>query len=101
MVMLPDLGQHQLHTLAPLGFEIVLGGVRVVARREAHVEHFFEGVPTGFPVLQLNQVEHFVLALQHQVMEPQEYGCPLGCRTCSPLGLHRAGAPRRGDDVLS
>ena len=74
--------------------------LRVVAGGETDVEYFFEGVPAGFAVLQLDQVEHFVLTLQHQVVKPQQYGRPLSCRTRRPLRLYRTGALCGRDDVF-
>ena len=95
MVVFPDLGERQLHTLAALGAQIPLRGVGVIARGDAHVEDFLERVATRLAVLQLNEVEHLVLASQHEVVETQQHRGALRDRAGRPLRLHVAGAAGR------
>jgi len=100
MVVLPDLGERELDALAALGAEVLLGGVRVVAGGEGDVEHLLEGVTARLPVLELDEVEHLVLAVEHEVVQPHQDRRALAHRPRGPLALHRPRAPRRLRHVL-
>jgi hypothetical protein len=100
VVVLPDLGERQLHALAALGAQVVLGGVRVVAGGERDVEDLLERVTARLPVLELDEVQHLVLAVEHEVVQPHEDRRALGDRHGRPPGLHRAGPARRLRHVL-
>src|SRR5690349_21638197 len=45
----------------------------VVARHDGRIEDLLERMPPGLAVLQLDQVQDFVLAIEQQVVETQEY----------------------------
>ena len=56
-------------------------------------------MPARLAVLELDEVENFVLALQHQIVEAQENGRAFLDRPRRPRGLHRAGALRGGNHI--
>lgn len=73
--------------LPPLGFQVFPGGVRVVARGQRDVDDLLEGVPAGFAVFRLDDVEHLVLAFSHQVVRTHQHRGPFRDRPCRPVLL--------------
>ena len=72
----------------------------VVARVERDVHDLLEGVPAGLAVLQLDEVEHLVLPGQHEVVQPEQDGGPVGDAASGPAWLGGAGRGERAAHVL-
>jgi hypothetical protein len=99
MAQLVHLGQ-QRHEAGPPGRpQVTYGGASVVPRVERDVDDLLEGVPAGLAALGLHEVEHLVLAGEHQVVQPEEHAGPLGHRPRRPAALGLAGPGEGGVDV--
>ena len=97
--MIPRRDSAQLRALPTFGLEVVGGGVRVVTRHHGDIQDLFEGVPPCLAVLELNEVEHLVLALEYQIVEAQQHGRTFFDGCCGPGRLDRTGPRCSGRDI--
>src|SRR5437588_10054922 len=72
MMVLPCRGEKRERTAAPGRAKVPLRSARVVTRHDRDVHDLLEPVPARLAGLELEQVEHLVLPIQDQVVEPQE-----------------------------
>ena len=77
----------------PAGAQVLLGGARVVARGQRDVPRLVEGVLAGLAGLPHDEVEDLGLPVEHQVVQAQQHGGPVGQRSACPrlLGASRTG----------
>ena len=108
----PGPGQQRQGALAPARTQQSLRPPRVVARDDRGVQNLFECVPprlAGFP---LDEIQHFVLALQQQIVKAQKDARAVGKRAPAPgrlrgpRALHgkfqiRRGPRRDGADLCA
>ncbi len=73
---------------------MALGRIGVVAGHDRGVEDLLEGVPSGLPRLELDDVEQLVLAGEDEIVEAQQDLPPGGEARLAPLLL---GGARTGD----
>ena len=93
-----DPGQHGEEAHAPLGAEVTFGRAAVVAGRQRDVGRLVEGVLAGLARLPHDQVDDLVLAVEHEVVQPQGSLGPLTDGRPGPRLPGRAapaGTPRR------
>ncbi len=86
-----DLGERGDGAGVPLGPQIGGGLAAVVAGRDRDGLHLLVRVQAGLAGLQLDEVEHLGLPLQHQVVEAEQDGGPLPHRGPLPHGLRGTG----------
>ena len=73
------------------GVEVPVGGAGVVAGGQRDVERLVEGVLAGLAGLPHDQVDDLVLAVEHQVVQPQQHRRALVERASGPRPPGRAG----------
>ena len=100
VAQLGDLGEGRHGTGVPLGTQIRRRFAAVVACRHGDGLHLLVGVQARLAGLQLDEVEDLGLALQHEVVEAQQYGGPLPHRHLGPHALRGTGRPERPRHVL-
>ena len=106
VVVLPRLGERQ-RAPAPARLEVLLGGVRVVARHDRDVEHLLERVAARLAGLDLEQVEQLLLVVERQVVVAQEDALalveagprPLACAVRGrSIAVRTSAGPQRGTE---
>ncbi len=100
LTVLGDLGEGRDDAGVPLGAQVRGGLAAVVPGGDRDGLDLLVGVEAGLAGLQLDQVEHLGLALEHQVVEAEQDGRALPHRGAGPGDLGGAGALERGDHVL-
>ncbi len=81
------------------GVEVLVGGAPVVAGGQRDVERLVEGVLAGLARLPDDQVDDLLLAVEHEVVQPQERRGPHVDRRTGPLLLGASRAAERLVDV--
>ena len=95
-----DPGQGGDHAQTALAVEVPVGRARVVAGGQRDVQRLVEGVLAGLAGLPHDQVDDLVLAVEHQVVEPQQRLGPLVERRPRPGDLRASGAAEGLGDVV-
>ena len=67
-----DPGEHREDAADAAGVEVLVGRAPVVAGGERDVERLVEGVLAGLAGLPADQVDDLLLAVEHEVVEPQQ-----------------------------
>lgn len=80
--------------------ELARRRARVVAAHLRDVQDLLEGVPAGLAVLELDQVEHFVLAVEDEIREAEQHLGPVGGGPPRPVALRSPRGVRGGRHVL-
>jgi hypothetical protein len=81
------------------GIEVLVRRTGVVASGQRDVQRLVERVLTGLAGLPADQVDDLVLAVEHQVVQPQQQGGPVLQGCSGPRLLGTAGAHERFLDV--
>src|SRR5205814_253664 len=80
--------------------ELPLTMVRVVAGDDRGVEHLFQGVRASLTGLELHEVEHLALAVEQEIVEPEEDAGPLTKTPPRPRPLRDAGTVSGDSNVV-
>ena len=92
-------GEQGKGALAPPRPQQALGAPRVIARDDGGIQNLFECVPPRLAGLPLDEIEHFILALEQQVVKAQKDARAIGKRARAPRRLgRRVRASRRVPD---
>ena len=90
VVILPGLRERGQGARAAPRLQVTRGRAGVVPAHLRDVDDLLEGMPAGFAVLQLDQVEHLILPAEQALGETQQHLRPVGDVDLRPAGLRLA-----------